>query len=145
MRKKIIACALVLSAASAAAGPAAGSGRAALQVRHTRLGRILVDRRGYTLYAFTPDRAGRDTCVKVPNCIGAWPVVGVKGPLAGAGVRASLIGRIRVRGVGWQLTYAGHPLYTYVGDTYPGEISNVNLFQFGGYWPAISPGGREVR
>jgi Secreted repeat of unknown function len=62
-------------------------------------------------------------------------------PTERPGVNRRLVGTIAVRGVGRQVTYAGHPLYSYVGDTRPGESDNINIFQSGGYWPAIAPSG----
>jgi Secreted repeat of unknown function len=47
--------------------------------------------------------------------------------------------------VGRQVTYAGHPLYSYVGDNRPAETDNINIFQSQGYWPAIAPSGRAVK
>jgi hypothetical protein len=47
--------------------------------------------------------------------------------------------------VGRQVTYAGHPLYSYVGDNRPAETDNINIFQSHGYWPAIAPSGRAVK
>lgn len=119
--------------------------RPALQLRQTKLGRILVDSRGFTVYAFTRDRKNVDRCARIRNCLSVWPVVAPTRPLAGRGVRASLIRTITVRRGVRQLTYAGHPLYTYVGDRHPGQISYVNIRQFGGRWPALNALGHEVR
>jgi predicted lipoprotein with Yx(FWY)xxD motif len=56
-----------------------------------------------------------------------------------------LIGTIRLANGKKQVTYAGHPLYTYVGDSAPGQTYYVNFFQFGGYWPAVNASGRELK
>ena len=127
--------------------PAGASGRQArLQLRNTKLGTILVNGRGFTLYAFTKDSRNVDACVKIKGCLGAWPALTtVAKPIAGSGVEASLIGTINVKGVGRQVTYAGHPLYTYVGDRGPGSTFYVNILQFRGRWPALNAAGQEVK
>jgi predicted lipoprotein with Yx(FWY)xxD motif len=126
---------------------ASASGRQAkLQLRNTKVGTILVNGRGFTLYAFTKDRRNVDACVKIRGCLGAWPALTtVVKPIAGTGVKASLIGTINVKGVGRQVTYNGFPLYTYVGDSRPGQTFYVNFFQFGGRWPAVNAAGKVVK
>jgi predicted lipoprotein with Yx(FWY)xxD motif len=126
---------------------AGASGRqVTLQLRTTKVGTILVNGRGRTLYAFTKDRRNVDACVKIRGCLGAWPALTtVLKPIAGKGVKSSLIGTINVKGVGRQVTYNGFPLYTYVGDSGPGSTFYVNIFQFGGRWPALNASGQEVK
>ncbi len=138
--------ALGLAAGPGLAPAGARSGRGELQLRHTSVGTILVNRRGYTVYAFTKDRRNRDNCQKSSACIHVWPAVSTVGaPIAGSGVRASLMGTITIRGGVRQITYAGHPLYTYIADTRAGQTSYVNILQFGGRWPAVSASGQEVK
>jgi len=116
-----------------------------LQLRHTSAGVILLDGHGYTLYTFSKDRRDKDVCVKVSGCLKVWPALVSSRPTAGSGVRRSLIGTIKVKGVGRQVTYAGHPLYTYTGDDVPAETDNIDVYQNGGYWPAIAASGRAVK
>lgn len=124
-------------AASAAALPT-------VQVRGSRFGRVLFDRRGFALYVFTRDPRGRSVCAGA--CARAWPPLIVHGrPVAGKGVRRSLLGTTRRRDGRRQVTYAGRPLYFYVGDTRPGQISCQNVVEFGGTWLVQSPGGAPVR
>ena len=124
----------------------AGSARAKLSLRHTRVGAILVNSRGFTLYAFSRDTKNKDACQKIKQCLKVWPALATGGrPVAGSGVRQSLIGTIRLASGARQVTYAGHPLYTYIADTGPGSTFYVNIFQFGGYWPAVNAAGREVK
>jgi predicted lipoprotein with Yx(FWY)xxD motif len=116
-----------------------------LKLRKTSSGTILVDSRGYTLYAFTKDRRNHDACARIPNCLRVWPALTVKGkPLAGPGVKRSLIGTIKVHGQR-QVTYAGHPLYLYIADRSPGQTYYINILQFGGRWPAVNAAGHEVK
>ena len=136
--------ATVLLALTAAAPAGAGSGGAKLQLRKTKVGTILVNSRGFTVYAFTKDTRNRDNCGSA--CLRFWPPVATAGrPIAGPGVRSSLIGTIRLKNGVEQVTYAGHPLYTYSQDTRPAETKYINLLQFGGFWPAMNAAGQEVK
>jgi hypothetical protein len=65
-------------------------------------------------------------------------------PTLGPGVKRTLVGTIKVGGVR-QLTYAGHPLYTYIGDSGPGDTSYVGQSQFGGRWFALNAAGHVVK
>jgi predicted lipoprotein with Yx(FWY)xxD motif len=119
--------------------------RAELKLRKTSAGTILVDRRGFTLYAFTKDRRNHDACASIPHCLKVWPALSGAGkPIAGPGVKRSLIGTIMVKGQR-QVTYAGHPLYGYIADTAPGQTFYINILQFGGRWPALNAAGHEVK
>ncbi len=135
-----------VSAASVAGAetsrPAAHSSRTAtVQLRHTRLGNILVNGSGRTLYEFTRDRSGRSSCMSISGCSEVWPSLKASGrPTAGTGIRSSLLSSH-----GGQVTYAGHPLYTYSGDSSAGQTSYVGAKQFGGTWYAINASGGSVR
>jgi predicted lipoprotein with Yx(FWY)xxD motif len=124
---------------------ALASGNPAVQLRSTSKGKILVNSRGFTVYAFTADKRNTDNCVKKTSCINIWPIVRPGTPLSGSGIKRSLIGTITVKGHGKQLTYAGWPLYTYTQDTKPGETRYVNILQFGGHWPALNAAGGLVK
>jgi predicted lipoprotein with Yx(FWY)xxD motif len=141
----------VASAAAVASAhggtPAARASKAAtVQLRNTSLGKILVNGSGFTLYAFTKDSRNNDTCVKVSGCSKVWPALSVGGsPTAGPGVKASLISTIRLPGGSKQVTYAGHPLYTYSEATERGETSYVGVSHFGGKWDAVNATGGIVK
>ena len=139
--------AVALAASVPAALADAHANRPDLKLRKTQVGTILVDSRGYTLYAFTPDRPNHDACARMPGCLSAWPALTVKGkgkPTLGPGVKRSLVGTIKVNGQR-QVTYAGHPLYLYIADRAPGQTSYINILQFGGRWPAVDAAGHEVK
>jgi predicted lipoprotein with Yx(FWY)xxD motif len=138
--------AVVAMALSVPAAPAdAHLGRAEVKLRRTSAGPILVDSRGFTLYAFTKDRRNHDACADVPDCLTVWPALTVSGkPIVGPGVKRSLIGTITVKGKK-QVTYAGHPLYGYIADRAPGQTYYINILQFGGRWPAVNAAGHEVK
>ena len=129
--------------AASASAPAAG-GSTAISLRSTRLGRILVASNGHTLYAFSRDARNQDRCAMVSGCTRVWPIMAAHGkPKAGSGVKSSLLGTITVGHVS-QVTYAGHPLYTYTADSGPADTSYVGVSQFGGTWPAVSATGSAI-
>jgi|ERR687887_143307 predicted lipoprotein with Yx(FWY)xxD motif len=143
---KIVLLAAVAAAAALVLVPAAMAERSAatgVSVRDSRYGPILFDHRGFVLYGFTKDRRNRTTCFG--PCAAAWPVFYTRTkPRALAGARASLIGTIR-RGKRLQVTYAGRPLYYYVGDRAPGQITCQNIFEYGGLWLVVRADGTFVR
>ena len=140
----VAASALVAPLTTAFAG-ASGTG-AKLQLRRTGVGMILVNSRGFTVYVFTRDGVNKDNCAKFGGCLSIWPPVTTSGTaIAGRGVSSRLIGTITLKNGVKQVTYAGHPLYTYVADSGPGQTFYVNVSQFGGRWPAVSAAGNEVK
>jgi predicted lipoprotein with Yx(FWY)xxD motif len=146
MRGKLSAVA-VAAVALLAFAPAAMSTESAsptLTVKSSSFGRVLFDGRGYVLYAFTRDAKGRSACYGA--CAKAWPVYYAKGTLrVGTGLKRSLLGTTRRRDGRRQITYAGRPLYYYVGDTKAGQIRCQNVAEFGGTWLVVRPSGRLVR
>ena len=120
------------------------AGRGTLTVRSSEYGRILFDGRGFVLYGFTADKKRRSVCFGA--CAAAWPPYLVKGtPRAGRGVKRSLLGTIRRPGGKRQVTYAGRPLYYYVGDRRAGQILCQDVFEFGGDWLVVRPNAAFVR
>jgi predicted lipoprotein with Yx(FWY)xxD motif len=146
--KRIAATTLALAAIAAlpATLALAHGSPAKVFLRQTKLGMILVNSRGFTIYAFTADKLKKDKCVSIaPQCLTVWPPVTTTGkPVAGPGVKQSLLGTIKL-GRKTQVTYAGHPLYTYIADTHPAETTFVNILQFKGRWPALNARGQEVK
>lgn len=142
-----------LALAACAAGVAQGAAPRAhavkatkVQLRSTGLGEVLVDGSGNTLYLFTHDKRNKDTCVKISGCTGTWPVLKAKGkPTAGKGVKSSLLGTITLAHGVKQVTYAGHPLYTYAFSAGPGDTSYVGTPEFGGDWDASNAAGHAVK
>jgi predicted lipoprotein with Yx(FWY)xxD motif len=145
MQKALVAVGAAALALLAAA-PAMSERRSGptLQVRSSAYGRILFDGRGYVLYAFTRDPRGRSACYGA--CAKAWPVYFKKSALRAApGVKRALIGTTRRRDGRLQVTYASRPLYYYVGDRRPGQITCQNVAEFGGTWLVLRPSGKLVR
>ena len=142
----IVATASVPIAAAHASTAAHTARGARLQIRHTALGNILVNGQGLTVFAFARDARNHDSCVTISGCTSIWPLVTTGGaPRLGTGVKRSLVGTITLPTAARQLTYAGHPLYTYIGSSGPGDISYVGQSQFGGRWFALSSSGRVVK
>ena len=148
----ILIVAVALSAAALVAAIFGGASYAAQQkpskgalvaVRKTGLGRVLVDARGHTLYLFDKDKRGMSSCSGA--CAAYWPpAITTAKPRAGAGVNASRLGMTRRADGRRQVTYAGHPLYTFIGDKKPGQTTGEGLTDFGAAWDAVAPNGRSV-
>jgi predicted lipoprotein with Yx(FWY)xxD motif len=130
-----------LGSAWASSSSAGGSTKVA--VASSKLGRILVDGHGRTLYLFAKDRAGQSACST--SCAVYWPPLVAAGkPRAGAGVIASLLGTTRRTDGRLQITYRHHPLYTYVSDVSKGQTNGQGLDVSGGKWWVVSPAGTKV-
>jgi len=119
------------------------SGVATIAATSSKLGMILVDGSGRTLYLFEKDQPDQSACSGA--CAAAWPVDQTNGtPKAGSGVTASLLGTIR-RGDGTtQVTYDHHPLYYYSGDSGTGQQNGQGVDAFGAAWFVVAPSGGKV-
>jgi predicted lipoprotein with Yx(FWY)xxD motif len=144
MRTKLLIAVLAVSASAVSVGQAADAPRSTLTVRSSNYGKILFDGRGFVLYAFTRDPRGRSACKGA--CAAAWPPYLVsRRARAAAGVKSSLLGTTRRANGKIQVTYAGRPLYYYVGDRRPGQVLCQNVDEFGGLWLVVRPSGKLVR
>ena len=149
MKKAILLAALAVAATSlttAAAAMPSGkqSSRATVTAHASRFGKVLFDGSGRVLYLFKRDRGSHSSCSGA--CATAWPpFLTRRAPKAGAGVRTSLLGTTKRANGKLQVTYAGHPLYYFSGDTKPGRINCQNVVEFGGRWLVISPTGKAIR
>jgi len=135
--------AVAVSAAACSSSPSstsAGSGTpssAALKTATIGGVTVVTNGRGFTLYSFGPDSAGRSVCNGA--CAQYWPPV--TGPAtAGPGVTGKL-GTITRSDGSKQATYNGHPLYTYIADTAPGQAKGNNLNLYGGLWREVTVPG----
>jgi predicted lipoprotein with Yx(FWY)xxD motif len=112
-------------------------------VASSRLGRIVVDGKGRTLYLFEKDTSRRSACSG--QCAQYWPPLLTHGaPVAHAGVKQSLLGKIRRSDGTQQVTYAGHPLYRYIGDSKAGQTNGEGSQEFGAGWDVLSPSGKKI-
>lgn len=122
---------------------ASGSGTT-VDLASNKLGKILVDSKGRALYLFVADTSTKSTCYGA--CAGAWPPLTTKGkPVAGSGVRASLLGTTKRTDGTTEVTYAGHPLYFYAGDTGPGQTTGQGLSQFSALWWVVGADGKAIK
>ena len=123
-----------------AAGGTQEAGTHLVNVGETDLGEVLVDAEGMTLYLFTQDGEGESACTD--GCSETWPPLLVDGaPSAGEGADESLLGTIEREDGGVQVTYNGHPLYTYAADSEPGDTIGQGV---GDVWFAVTPAGDAV-
>jgi predicted lipoprotein with Yx(FWY)xxD motif len=120
-----------------------GTSRTTVAVAKSRLGSILVDSKGITLYDFVKDKGTASTCYGA--CAALWPPLTTKGkPVAGRGVRASLLGTTKRKDGKLEVTYNGHPLYYFVTDRKPGQTTGQGVNQFGAPWWVLSAAGKEI-
>jgi len=135
------AVASIAAALAVAGGTQAGGAKVAIAA--SPLGRILVDSKGVTLYDFAKDKGAASTCYGA--CAALWPPLTTKGkPVAGHGVRASLLGTTKRKDGKLEVTYNGHPLYYFVTDKKPGQTTGQGLNQFGAPWWVLSAAGKEI-
>ena len=121
----------------------AAGGSATVGISNTGLGKVLVNSQGLTLYMFGKDTATTSACTGA--CAGNWPPVRANGkPSLGSGAKASLVGTIKRSDGKPQVIYNGHPLYTFSGDSKPGDTNGEGLSAFGGTWDALSPAGNPI-
>ena len=125
------------SAAASSAPASASSSGTALKTATIGGVTVLTNAKGFTLYSFAPDTATKLNCNG--TCASFWPPV--KGPAtAGSGVTGTLTTITRSNG-SMQAAYDGHPLYTYVGDTAPGQAKGNGLNLSGGVWHVVPASG----
>ena len=119
------------------------SGVSTVTTASTKLGMILVDGSGRTLYLFEKDQPNQSACSGA--CVAAWPVDPSSGtPKAGGGVKASLLGTISRSDNTTQVTYNHHPLYYYSGDSGAGQQNGQGVDAFGAAWFVVAPNGAKV-
>jgi predicted lipoprotein with Yx(FWY)xxD motif len=129
----VVALALLGAAVASPKTQPVATGPDVLKARDVGGVLLLTNAKGLTLYWFAPDGAGTSACYG--DCAAYWPPV-TGNPIAGPGVTGKL-GTITRTGGTTQATYDGHPLYTYVGDSAPGQDSGNNLNLNGGLWHIV--------
>ena len=130
--------------ASTTASTGGGAGAAVVSVASApKVGKIVVDSQGFTLYDFHKDKGTTSSCYGA--CAGVWPPLTTEGaPTAKGGAVASQLGTTKRSDGTVQVTYAGHPLYTYTADTKPGEANGNDFSSYGGQWYALKANGEEA-
>jgi predicted lipoprotein with Yx(FWY)xxD motif len=140
----IVAAAVSLAGLGTASAARDSASRAtAVSTAKTGLGKVIVNSRGRTLYLFEKDKRGRSACSGA--CAAYWPPLIARGkPVATGGAKQSLIGTIKRANGARQVTYAGHPLYTYLLDTRRGQTRGEGSQLFGAGWDALTPSGKKI-
>jgi predicted lipoprotein with Yx(FWY)xxD motif len=110
----------------------------------TRLGQVLVDGKGRTVYLFAADSGTQSAC-NSSACVQYWPPVLTTGaPQAGTGVNPSLLGMTARKDGTTEVTYGGHPLYYFISDKNVGDVTGQAVNGFGGPWYVVSPSGMQI-
>jgi len=131
------------SSGSAKASATTSSGSASVALRSTDLGKILVDGKGQTLYLFEKDKGKSSTCSG--SCASAWPPLTTSGnPTPAAGVIGAKLGTTKRSDGKTEVTYNGHPLYTYIGDQAPGQTTGQGSDDYGAEWYVLSRNGEKI-
>jgi predicted lipoprotein with Yx(FWY)xxD motif len=120
------------------------SGAASVSTKTSSLGTFLVDGNGRALYLWDADHGSKSTCSGA--CAQAWPPVTTTGtPKASGAVKASLLGTTKRADGSSEVTYAGHPLYTFAGDTQAGQTTGQGSNGFGAPWWVVTPAGKALQ
>ncbi len=109
---------------------------------NSSLGDILVDAHGRTLYLFQRDTGMTSACTG--QCTTNWPPLVANAPTAGSGANTTLLGTTKRPDGTTQVTYNGHPVYLYSGDSSAGDANGEGLVAFGGSWYTLDPSGNQV-
>src|SRR4051794_26794642 len=153
IRPMVVAATALAAVALAACGGASttsskssgtsGDATRTVDVASGSLGHILVDSQGRTVYLFKKDSGPKSTCFGA--CATNWPPLRASGkPTVGTGASASRVGTIARSDGGRQVTYGGHPLYLFAGDSKPGETNGQGVKAFGAAWLALSATGKAI-
>jgi predicted lipoprotein with Yx(FWY)xxD motif len=136
------AAAVVTACSSSGTSPASGAGSSAhaavaagLKTAKIGSATVLTNAKGFTLYSFAPDTSTKSNCNG--TCAQNWPPVK---PVTASGVKGTF-GTIKRSDGSTQLTFHGHPLYTFAGDTSPGQASGNGIAAFGGLWHEATASG----
>jgi predicted lipoprotein with Yx(FWY)xxD motif len=124
-------------------GPTPHATGDAVSAQPTALGTILVDGKGRTVYDFAADKGSTSTCTG--SCAAVWPPVAAPNPLPASlpGVNGKIGFTARQDGTR-QLTVAGHPVYTFSGDSAPGQTNGQGVVLNGGLWTVVAPTGAPL-
>jgi predicted lipoprotein with Yx(FWY)xxD motif len=151
----VVPAALLLSALACAAcanggnvttlsAPPTTDASLTLTVQHSPAGPILATGNGDTLYDFVPDTPTHSACLN-DGCVFQWPPLVLHGPVhLGKGLDQSLVGTLKRPDGSTQVSYGGHPLYTYNLDVTPGMVTGQAIDQDGGLWYVINPQGKQI-
>lgn len=147
---------LLLAACSSSATPQASSGQSSsttssggggatvTSAQSSKYGVVLESSAGRTLYMLTADTSTSSACDA--SCAQIWtPLATTGAPMAGSGVQASMLATITRSDGSKQVTYGGHPLYTFSGDSGSGQVNGEGITSFGGTWYVLATSGQPVK
>ena len=122
-----------------------GSGAASVvSTKTSSLGTFLVDGKGRALDLWDADNGSMSTCSGA--CAQAWPpLTATTTPKASGAVKASPLGTTKRADGSREVTYAGHPLYTFAGDSQPGQTTGQGSNGFGAPWWVVTPAGKALQ
>lgn len=138
----LVGLALALAGCGGSGSKSSATG-STVKLASSKLGRIIVDGKGRTLYLFAADKNGTSACRGA--CAATWPPLTAASPSAGAGLDGGALGTTKRADGTQQVTYHGHPLYHYAGDGPPGSTKGENLNTFGGAWYVVNAAGKAVQ
>jgi predicted lipoprotein with Yx(FWY)xxD motif len=144
MRRLIPLAAVAVAIAMLFAVTASGAGTTSVSTRSLHgLGKALVNGKSVTLYLFEKDKNNKSNCSGA--CAQNWPPLMAHGKVVGkGGVKTSHLGTIKRSG-GRQVTYFGHPLYTFVADgNKPGSAKGQDFSAFGAKWYTVGTNGKKI-
>jgi predicted lipoprotein with Yx(FWY)xxD motif len=131
------------SSTSSKSSKTSGDTTATVDVANSSLGNILVDSHRRTLYLFKKDSGPKSTCFGA--CATNWPPLRDSGKTTvGTGVSGSGVATVARSDGGPQVTYNGHPLYLFAGDSKPGDTNGQGVDAFGAAWQTLSPAGNAI-
>jgi predicted lipoprotein with Yx(FWY)xxD motif len=143
------ACASGSSSTSTSGGSGSGAsasssaGGTVISTKSGSAGTYLTDGSGRAVYLWVKDSMNKSACSGA--CAGAWPPVTANGTVTASGsAKASDLGSITRSDGSKQVTYDGHPLYYYVGDSSPGQTSGQGSDGFGAKWWLVAPSGTAI-
>lgn len=142
----LLAAACGSAAGSTATGTPASSGSTTATVIESHAGSagtFLTNSSGRAVYLWAADSMNKSACSGA--CAGAWPPVTAKGHVTAAdGAKAADLGTITRSDGSKQVTYDGHPLYYFAGDSGPGQTNGQGSDSFGAKWWLVAPAGTKI-
>ena len=144
-KTRIGLCAAI-AAAAAAPAVAVASSSTTISSGKVKAGTVVVNSSGLTLYSFAHDPKKKSTCYG--SCAKTWLPLTAKGSVvvkSGSGLSQTLAGTTKRTDGSTQVTYGGHPLYRYKGDTKAGQQNGQNKSQFGARWYVVGKNGKWIK
>jgi predicted lipoprotein with Yx(FWY)xxD motif len=130
-------------ATGAASSPGMNNNGTTISVASTKVGQVLVDGSGRTVYLFEADKGKDSSCYNA--CAQAWPpVTTAGGPQSGAGASGAMLGTTTRTDGTTEVTYGGHPLYYFIADKKAGDMTGQGINQFGAKWYVLAPNGTKI-